>query len=350
MKIRYPAEDGELLQCLNEAYGLDAVSLAFIPIGDAAYSYRIVCRSGVRYYLKLFDMDNDGQRKNAQALDHYLPLTWELYHQAMFQHLTVPIKNNGESFQTIFRNEAAVLVLFSFVEGETLADAYPLSKPVVGAIAETLAEIHCEVTPRLRLERVACRTETYDISFAAELTNSLSALESGSFTDVYLKALRSLLLPRMSEIGSMIGLLRELQLSAQAVCRQPVLCHGDVWGGNLIVQEGRLMLLDWESCRLAPPERDVFGYLNDEFDTFYQRYTERAGTKLRFHTDLLRFYAYRHHLSNLSNWLLNMLYRHTAEAQRANDLEMIDFHCIRRWSGIEAGIRSAERVMSKERT
>ncbi|MDF2960356.1 MAG: protein kinaselike protein, partial [Paenibacillus sp.] len=87
------------------------------------------------------------------------------------------------------------------------------------------------------------------------------------------------------------------------------------------------------------------GYLGNEFEWFYKQYSRQAQRTVTLNSDLLRFYSYRHHLRNLTNWITNILYRNTDEGQNANDLEMIEFHCIERWKSIEPGIKSTEQVM-----
>jgi thiamine kinase-like enzyme len=46
------------------------------------------------------------------------------------------------------------------------------------------------------------------------------------------------------------------------------LCHGDIWGGNLIRHENVLYFIDWESAIIAPPEFDLIGYIGEKFHLY----------------------------------------------------------------------------------
>ena len=124
-----------------------------------------------------------------------------------------------------------------------------------------------------------------------------------------------------------------------------VLCHGDLWGGNIIRHSNKLYFIDWESAMIAPPEYDLVGYIDKEFDIFFSSYEKHYGQTVSINLDLLRFYSYRHQLRNLTNWIMNILYRNKAEEQNENDLEMILNHCMNRWDSIEPNVRTVGAIL-----
>ena len=92
---------------------------------------------------------------------------------------------------------------------------------------------------------------------------------------------------------------------------------------------------------MAPAERDAFVYLNDpsrpEFWAFFRGYQQTRAQSVQWQRVRLAFHAYRQQLCNLAHWLHQLLHERLDEEQRANDLEMISFHCLDRWEGIEQG-------------
>jgi len=56
----------------------------------------------------------------------------------------------------------------------------------------------------------------------------------------------------------------------------PVFTHGDPHWGNVLVQDGRVSLIDWEWCRAATPMRDVAILLQEEPD---DRIAERIAAE-----------------------------------------------------------------------
>lgn len=345
LEVQYRIEDHVLAASLEKEYGIRIESVYFIPMGDSAYSYRVNCANGERYYLKLFDHQNDRQLRSIERLRYYLPLTWQLYHQRLFRNVTYPIKNKDGDYKTTFND--IIVVLFNFIEGETLAEAYPFSTEIVESIARSVAQI--QLATRF-IDKTALLTETFDTSFASDLEMCISVLESTEACSNPVKqALREHVLPKKEQVLTLLNLVCELRGAAIADTKERVLCHGDIWGGNLIRHHNELYFIDWESAMIAPPEFDLVGYIGEEFDVFLSAYEKHLGHSVNINLDLLRFYSYRHQLRNLANWLMNILYRNTEEAQNEHDLDMIVSHCINRWDSIEPKVRAVEAILQKRK-
>jgi spectinomycin phosphotransferase len=344
LQVKYAIDDGVLATILQREYGIQLDGLLFIPMGDSAYSYRVNGTNGDRYYLKLFDHQNDRQRRSVERLKYYLPLTWQIYHQGLFRKTACPILNCNGEFQTTFND--LTIVLFNFIEGETLADEYPFSQQILKEIAQAVAAIH-QATSYIDPAQVLI--ESFDISFECDLEKCVSTLEKNSLSENYIiQALREQVLSKKEQIFFLLELVRKLRGIAIADHKDKVLCHGDVWGGNLIRQDHEIYFIDWESAIIAPPEFDLFGYIGEGFDVFFSSYEKHLGHPVTLNLDLLRFYSYRHHLRNLTDWIMNILYRNHDEKQNQNDLEMILHHCMNRWDHIERNVRSAGVILGRK--
>ncbi|MBO7742871.1 aminoglycoside phosphotransferase family protein [Paenibacillus sp. MWE-103] len=339
MKVRYPIADDALASRLERVYPIRIRELRFIPYGDSAYSYKLVCGDGTAYYLKLYDHGNDAQRSGIGRLPRYLPLTRRLHDEGLFPNAACPVPNlRGELASAC---DGYTVVLYGFIEGETLADAYPFPDGLLEDVADTMAGIH-------RLAAVAAAegvaAEPYELDYEDRLAFCLSALERRDFAESPVRqALQALVAPESPRIRGLMRLVRELRRDAAADEREYVLCHGDLWGGNLIRGKSGLYVLDWENALLAPPEFDWFGYIGDRFGRFIAAYERRRGCPAAIDARLLRFYAYRHHLRNLTNWLLNILERNGDDAQSAHDLDLIAHHCLNRLDAIEPHAARVER-------
>ncbi|MBB3127012.1 thiamine kinase-like enzyme [Paenibacillus rhizosphaerae] len=338
MKQPYRMDEGAFVHHLNEAYGIAARRLIFIPYGDSAYSYRVEGENGTRYYLKLFDHGNDSHGQGILRCRRYVPLMWELHQTGRFMELPCPFRTLSGAFLLSFSGCTAVL--FQFIEGETWAEAYPFSKHNLERVGRLAAQIR-QLTPWTIGSGLL--SETYDVSFSEHLNNCLQLLEHlRPGASPASPVLRELVIPQQTRITGLLHLLTEIRARLVLDPAPQVLCHGDLWGGNLMeTADGRLIVLDWEAAMLAPPELDIVGYIGDGLDHFLTGYEQELGQPMELNPDLLRFYAYRHHLRNLTHWCLNILHRDLEPDQLENDLEMVRHHCLNRLDTVEASLLDA---------
>ncbi|MBS4204621.1 phosphotransferase [Lederbergia citrea] len=322
----------ELLFLLNEQYGIQANQISFIPLGDKSFSYKVSCMDGEKFYLKLLDKQH--QQEEILHTDYYLPLLSELHHKNLFPPAIHPIMNQAHQNRTEL--ETAVLILFPWIEGDTLADAYPLSKEHVCSIAKIVGQLHL-TTPNIS-NQIRLPVENFDLSFLDQLISHLNVPnheKAGS-------ALYQIVNPKEKEIMFLIELVRNLASSFNSDQSEFVICHGDLWGGNLIPSQAGIRIIDWESVILAPMERELAGYVSQRPADFIAAYSEVVDRKIQPNIDLLRFYAFQAQLRNLTNWMNNMLVHQLNEDQVLNDLDMIENHCLNRWDSIEESLQILE--------
>jgi thiamine kinase-like enzyme len=311
--------------------------LTFLPKGEVANNYIADCASGERYLLKV--LGNSRQvRKNTAGFDLSLCLTWHLHATGLFTRLAHPLKTRTDKFD-VHINDLRI-ILFHFVEGQTLASQWPYSDKMLTSIARAIASIH-KTTPHLRIE--IPRVEQFDIPFADELLNGLDTLQV--ITPHYRQGqqkLKELLLPHRERIVGYLGRLCELQRMARAVPRTMVLCHTDLTPDNLLVNEqGELYILDWEGALLAPPEHDLFFFTGKHFSDFLNQYMQEYGSA-NLDGNLLGFYFYRRNLEDLTDWMIRILRENTHDEQDENDLNGIVQDCMDGWPLFETAIEQVK--------
>lgn len=258
-------------------------------------------------------------------------MTWNLYARGLFRNLPYPIRTRDGAFYTSF--DGLPLILFNYIAGRTLDNEHPLSDATLAALARSVATIH-RSTPEIGVD--SPRVERFDVPFVNHLREGLDALERVTGRDRRGKrALRELLLPRRSQTLADLDRLRALQGAARKGRREMVLCHTDLWGGNLIRNDrGDLYILDWEGAVLAPPEHDLFPFTGERFDLFLANYERELGP-VSLDDDLLTFYVCRRSLEDLTDWVFRILYENTDDAQDRNDLRGIVEDCIPAWPYLE---------------
>ena len=251
MRYEPPINHAHLIETVRDVYGLPVQELVFVPVGVPSVCYAVHCRGEERYFLKLWP-DTRAGRANAARRTISLPLTRALYERGLYPRVPYPISTrNGALWATFSGNPFAVFPLLS-------GNAPPArwSPALRDEFARTIAAIH-RATPALA--DVLPPHEAFDIPFEDDLRHGLEAIEQiGPRERPGLRALRDMVLPRRAEISAQLARLHLLQHAVRQLSGSFVLCHTDMGGDNLLVDDhGQLIVLDWDDAIVAPPEHDL---------------------------------------------------------------------------------------------
>lgn len=305
-------------------------------MGNSAYSYQIKTRPGKKYYLKVVDQQSAVGNRTAKRMLFSLPLQRLIADQDLSQ-MTAPAPQLTIDNTLYIRQDPLLFALYECIEGETLSEAYPMSTTLVQRIGQALAELHAVQIPET-LQSLSSG-DMLIAPFDESLLADLASLEYISSQDApYLQRLREIVWPQREKILAFLSHSNDYAKQAGPITTQ-VLCHGDPWGGNMILSStNKLTLLDWESAVMAPPERDAFmyiGYLGPDFTAFDTGYQMVHKGPMHWNLYRLACYSYRIQLRNLSQWLHSLLHEPLKDIQRENDLNMLGFHCLDRFESVE---------------
>jgi spectinomycin phosphotransferase len=341
--MKLPLKNGDALirALLLEQWHLEVTGIHFIPVGDSAYSYRVEGQPNSSYYLKVVDQRMAAGQRTAAHMEFSLPLQHLVAHLHV-KEVNAPLPQPTITGALYTIREPFLFALYTFIHGETLADAYPMSPELVQRIGQALASLHTIQLPKALQHQSP--QDSLTVPFDADLLADAAALETISAHDaLFLQRLREVTWPRREQIRAFLTHSQEYARKAQQTPVASVVCHGDAWGGNMILSpSGQLTLLDWESAVIAPPERDAFkylGYLGPDFAAFDSGYQMIHKEPIHWHTNWLAYYAYRSQLRNLAHWLHNLLHEPLDEVQRDNDVTMIEDHCLDRLESVECAAR-----------
>lgn len=110
------------------------------------------------------------------------------------------------------------------------------------------------------------------------------------------EAARQLLLGRYDDVIAALGRYGELVRAAGAQQHRFVVTHGEPHRGNVIATPGGPVLVDWDTCRLGPPERDLW-WFRDSPDALA---AYDAGTGFVVDPAMLELYRLRWTLTDLA--------------------------------------------------
>jgi spectinomycin phosphotransferase len=127
--------------------------------------------------------------------------------------------------------------------------------------------------------------------------------DGGPFSDYA----RELLVARADAIAELVAGFDRLVESTRAARANLVITHGEPHPGNLMSVDGSLVLVDWDTTGLGPPERDV-SLLVTTGDAAIDRYQSATGRELD--PAVITLYQVRWYLDDLASAIRLLSNRH----------------------------------------
>jgi spectinomycin phosphotransferase len=182
------------------------------------------------------------------------------------------------------------VAVFPFLAGPPFDWGEPLPAPERGELIAMLAALHAVDPGAVRLPRAGL-----GLSWRGDLEVALDELGQPWAGGPYSEPARELL------AGAARTVRRQLEAldrwSARQAAGPVVITHGEPHPGNVVHSADGLLLIDWDTVGLAPPERDLWSVATESGEEV-RRYTELTGRSVD--PAVLEFYRLRWALDDLS--------------------------------------------------
>jgi spectinomycin phosphotransferase len=302
--------------CLQNAYGVTAVQIMFLPLGADQNTavYRIETANETAYFLKLRSGVFD---ETAVTLPQFL------HDQGIRQIITLLTTKTGQLWTTL---DAFTAILYPFVDGRNGREV-KLSAAQWAEFGAALKKLHALAVPpaiKDHLRQEACSPRW------REMVRMFSErVQSDVYDDPVALELAAFLRSRRAEI---LDLVQRAEQLAESLSREPlefVLCHADIHASNVLV-DGRdaLYIVDWDDPLLAPKERDLMfiggaqgfvGYnAQEEEALFYQGYGPAA-----LNSRALAYYRYERIIEDIALYCEQLLLSNEGGQDRAQSLHYL---------------------------
>jgi spectinomycin phosphotransferase/16S rRNA (guanine(1405)-N(7))-methyltransferase len=229
--------DDVLRQALAAHWNVDVVSLEYLPVGFGSHHWDVHGDDGSRWFVTVDVLADRRWRLDASNDDVFARLSDALIAAIDIARPFVvapvaPPARLGDEF---------CVALYPFVEGETHRDP--------DAIRALLAELH--VVP---VEHVCARRDDLTIQFRDALEVALEA--PGNVCGPYAERTAALVNAHAARIRD---LLARYDAMVPAITDLPfVVTHGEPHRRNTMLTADGWKLIDWDTCLLAPRERDLW--------------------------------------------------------------------------------------------
>ncbi|MCU7722428.1 aminoglycoside phosphotransferase family protein [Actinoplanes sp. KI2] len=279
-----------LAAALRDGWGIDAHEIAYLPVGAGGYHWR----ADDRWFLTVTAAEPaplERALRTAQALRRDAGLGFVLAAHG------APLRPVGPRH---------TLSVFPLVEG--VAGDFGPHCGDRAEVVDLLVALH-RATPRVR-----DLAPPDDLRLRGRETLA-AALPDPSWTaGPYGEPARALLAAHAAKIGHWLSELD--RLTAELAPAPRVVTHGEPHPANILTTATGKLLIDWDTVRLAPPERDLWHLTDDPFaeagpadDPALTRYAEATGHRIS--AAALSFYRLTWILADIACFAADLRAPHT---------------------------------------
>jgi len=299
--MRSPPADlslGDLAAELAAGWGLRGAAPAYVPEGGGSHHWRLDGDDGRPWFVTADDLDGKdwlGSTRESvfSGLGHALATAAALRDAAGLDFVLAPVAAGDGGLLHHLGDHYAVSV-YPFVDGHSYPFG-PYPDAMRDAVLDLIAALH-RATPEVRdlAPRHVLRVAGW-ADLDAFLREPERAWDGGPFA----AGAHGLMLAHAQDLAWLTAAFGRLAgATAAARAAEPVITHGEPHPANLLSAGGRLLLIDWDTAGLAPPERDL-SLIIGESGEGADRYHEAAG---RAHDPaVLTLYRARWYLDDLAS-------------------------------------------------
>jgi spectinomycin phosphotransferase len=177
----------------------------------------------------------------------------ELLHHAGIQHIIPPIKSIHD--QLTQRLDDFTLIVYPFINGQD-GFSRDLTDKQWLQLGETLKQIHHINAPSVIQTQI--RQESYSPKWREAVRSLYIRIESEAIGDAITLQMRKFMRENLQIIHRLVNRAEALCHKLQNQTPQFVLCHSDIHGGNVLIDENDVIyIVDWDTPIMAPKERDL---------------------------------------------------------------------------------------------
>jgi spectinomycin phosphotransferase len=301
-------------RALADGWGLAAWTLEYAPVGGGSYHWVATGDTpGERRFVTVDDLDDKGWLGRTRpavlaGLRAAMDAAVTLRRQPGLGFVVAPEPaSTGDTVRPA--GDRYAVAVFPFLAGTLFDWGEPLPAPERDELIAMLAALHGADPGAVRLPRFEA-----GLSWRGDLETALGELGRPRTGGPYAEPARALLAGAAGPVRRQLGHLD--RWSAGWPAAEVVITHGEPHPGNVVRAPGGLMLIDWDTVGLAPPERDLWMVATESGDEL-RRYTELTGRSVD--TTALELYRLRWALDDLSCFVrdLRAPHRRTPGAEDA---------------------------------
>ncbi|GIG61680.1 hypothetical protein Lfu02_60520 [Longispora fulva] len=243
--------ESALFEALAAGWGLTVRSARYVPLGAGSYHWAVTTDDGTRF-VTVDHLGGADREATFARLEHAFDTAVALRRDAGLGFVVAPVPTRTGA--TVCRLDPRYSVaVFPMLDGRSgrFGPHPPADRAEVVAL---LAALH------LATPVVAAHAPPVDLALPgrAGLHDALRHLDGEWAGGPYAEPARRLLADRAGHVVALLTEFDRLVAHVRGTTTDWVVTHGEPHPGNLIRDAAGPHLVDWDTVRLAPPERDLW--------------------------------------------------------------------------------------------
>lgn len=270
--------DADIVRCVAGGWGVTVSAAEWVPVGFGSHHWRVT-GDRKRWFVSVDDLDARRRDESETRPDALRGLAAALavarsLRDTGLDFVVAPMPTlSGDIVHQV--DDRYIAALYEFVDGESHAwSPYPTRADRL-AVLDRIVAVHTTPTTRAPM---AIRDD-FAIPGRGELDQLLAGDDSPWGPGPYAEPARALLHDHRDALLRVLARYDDLAADVMTRPERMVITHGEPHRGNTINTTDGVVLIDWDTALLAPPERDLW-MLIDEDAQITADYIGRTGTEL----------------------------------------------------------------------
>lgn len=289
MRARPPdLSDDDIVAAVAAGWGVRAEDAAYVPEGGGSHHWRLADEHGGLVFMTIDDLDDKSWMADTRddvfdGLRAALEVAAALRDEVGLDFVVGPVADGGGDVVRRLGSRYALSV-YPFITGESFAFGAHVDAARRDQVLDMIVAIHGAST------EVASEARVDGLGFSGRgaLEAALAAPDHPWSGGPFSSAAQSLVAERAPELTELMRMFDSLAAAHRPSPSELVITHGEPHAGNVMSVDGRLVLIDWDTLALGPPERDLWLVVSDEGDEV-ARYEAATGRRV----DPARVFLYR---------------------------------------------------------
>ncbi len=308
--------DETIVAALAEGWGFDAVRLEHQAVGFGSHHWKATAASGDARFVTVDDLC--GKKRDAddtvdavfERLVHAFTTVRALHDDAML-HFTVPPLDDRSGGVIRRVGTGYSMVVHPFLSGPNLGEHGEYrSGADRSAVLELLVALHAATG-------VAARHADVDdlaLPHREDLRAALSQVSVPWTAGPYGERARGLLAEHEHPLRTLLAAYERLATDVRGHPERMVITHGEPHAGNVLDVDGQHRLIDWDTARIAAPERDLWD-LDPGDGSILEAYSAATGVAMR--PEALSLFRLWYDLNEIGGYLDEFRRPHDDDADAA---------------------------------